>query len=152
LIIEKNVKRYGILCVDLLNLCRWAGSAWIKNMLCPKCDSENTVKNGLPRGVQRYKCKNCNSIYTGNYSQYQQKERKQRLVLILYLEGLHLQAIGKVLNVTPVTVYNWVRSYGKEIIDKIRNPRPVQMVEWKEMRYYGNSQKTMEGFGVVLIV
>ncbi|MDR0693965.1 MAG: hypothetical protein LBF81_01515, partial [Prevotellaceae bacterium] len=54
-------------------------------------------------------------------------------------------------NVTPVTVYNWMRSYGKDIIDKIRNPRPVQTIEWNEMRYYGNSQKTMEGFGVVLI-
>jgi hypothetical protein len=45
------------------------------------------------------------------------------------LEGLHLQAIGKILNVTPVTVYNRMRSYGKEIIDKICNPRPVQMVK-----------------------
>jgi hypothetical protein len=40
------------------------------------------------------------------------------------LEGLYLHAIGKVLQVAPA---------------------------WKEMRYYGNCQKTMDGFGVVLI-
>jgi hypothetical protein len=50
-----------------------------------------------------------------------------------------------------MTTHNWICSYGKELIDKIHNPRPVQMVGWNEMRYYGNSQKTMEGFGVVLI-
>jgi uncharacterized protein YjcR len=86
-----------------------------------------------------------------SYNQYQQKERKQRLALILYLEGFHLHAIGKVLHVAPTTIYNWIRSYGKNIIDKIRNPRPVQAMEWKEMRYYGNSQKTIDGFGIVLI-
>jgi uncharacterized protein YjcR len=69
----------------------------------------------------------------------------------MYLEGSNFHVIGELLNVMPMTICNWMRSYGKEIIDKIRNPRPVQMVEWKEMRYYGNSQKTIDGFGVVLI-
>ena len=50
-----------------------------------------------------------------------------------------------------MTIYNWMRRYGKKIIDNIRNPRPVQTIEWNEMRYYGNSQKTMDGFGIVLI-
>ena len=27
---------------------------------CPKCQSTDTVKNGTVRGVQRFKCKNCN--------------------------------------------------------------------------------------------
>jgi uncharacterized protein YjcR len=86
-----------------------------------------------------------------SYSQYQQKERKQRLALIMYLEGFNFPTIGKVLNVTSMTIHNWMCSYGKEIIDKIRNPRPVQTVDWNEIRYYGNSQKTMDGFGIVLI-
>ncbi|WP_444876536.1 transposase-like zinc-binding domain-containing protein, partial [Bacteroides heparinolyticus] len=29
-------------------------------MNCPKCKSELKVKNGVIKGVQRYKCKDCN--------------------------------------------------------------------------------------------
>jgi len=34
------------------------------NTVCPKCGSENIVKNGKSNNVQRYKCVNCNSRFT----------------------------------------------------------------------------------------
>ena len=30
-----------------------------KKLECPKCQSADIVKNGMVRGVQRYRCKNC---------------------------------------------------------------------------------------------
>ena len=33
-----------------------------KQILCPKCKSQNIVKNGHKNGTQRYWCKSCNSF------------------------------------------------------------------------------------------
>lgn len=33
-------------------------------MNCPKCSSEKHVKSGMPKGRQRYKCRECGCNYT----------------------------------------------------------------------------------------
>lgn len=32
-------------------------------MKCPKCSNRNIIKNGFSKGVQRYKCKDCNRSF-----------------------------------------------------------------------------------------
>ena len=36
-------------------------------MKCSKCQSENNVKNGTVRNIQRYKCKECGNNFTIDY-------------------------------------------------------------------------------------
>ncbi len=35
-----------------------------KDILCPKCESTNIVKNGFKNGTQRYKCKKCTTFFS----------------------------------------------------------------------------------------
>lgn len=119
-------------------------------MQCPKCKSENKVKNGIVRNEQRYKCKDCGCNYTISYEQNSEKEKKRRFALSMYLEGLGFHSIARLLGVSHVSVLNWVRKYGNELTE-IRNPKPAKIVELDEIHSYVGYKKTTDGFGLMLI-
>ena len=91
--------------------------------MCPKCKSENRVKNGFFKGKQRYKCKQCGCNFTVTYQENAEKEKKRRFALSMYLEGLGFHSIGRLLGVSHVSVINWVRKYGQNL-PAIRNEKP----------------------------
>jgi len=115
-------------------------------MRCPNCKSEHRVKSGFMKGHQRYKCKECGCNYTVDYEKVSAKEKKMRLALALYLEGLGFHSIARLLNVSHVTVMNWIKKFGAAL-SLIRNPKPVKIMELDEIHTYVGS----DGFGLVLI-
>ena len=119
-------------------------------MQCPKCKSEKRVKSGIVRQQQRYKCKDCGCNYTLSFEQNLEKEKKRRFALSMYLEGLGFHSIGRLLGVSHVSVLNWIRNYGSQLVE-IRNPRPAKIVELDEIHSYVGHKKTTDGFGLVLI-
>jgi len=119
-------------------------------MQCPRCKLETSVKNGIIGGNQRFKCKGCGCNYTIGYDQVCEKEKKRRFGLSMYLEGLGFHSIGRLLQVSHVTVMNWVRKYGSEL-SSIRNQKPVRIIELDEMHSYVRHKKTTDGYGLVLI-
>jgi transposase-like protein len=119
-------------------------------MKCPRCQSEDNVKNGIVRNTQRYKCKHCGNNFTIDYSQFAEKEKKRRFGLAMYLEGLGFHSIARLLKVSHVTVINWVKKYGAEL-SQIRNVKPVKIMELDEIHTYVRSKKTINGFGLLLI-
>ena len=119
-------------------------------MHCPKCQSAKRVKNGVILQRQRYKCKDCGCNYTFDYSHFAAKEKKRRFGLSMYLEGLGFSSIGRLLNVSHVSVQNWIKKYGGEL-KQIRNPKPVRIMELDELHTYVGSKKTTDGFGLLLI-
>lgn len=118
--------------------------------MCPKCKSENRVKNGFFKGKQRYKCKQCGCNFTVTYQENAEKEKKRRFALSMYLEGLGFHSIGRLLGVSHVSVINWVRKYGQSL-PAIRNEKPVKIVELDELHSYVQHKKTIVGFGLLLI-
>ena len=58
----------------------------------------------------------------------------------MYLEGLGFHSIAKLLNVSHVSVMNWVMKYGSEL-SKIRNAKPVRVMELDEIYSYTGSKK-----------
>jgi transposase-like protein len=64
----------------------------------------------MMNGKQRYRCKTCGFNFTTGFRGKPMEVRQQALKL--YLEGLGFRAIGRELNVSNVTVLNWVRAYG----------------------------------------
>ncbi len=82
-------------------------------MKCYKCQSENKVKAGFIRGIQRYKCKNCGCFFSVERKSDVKTERQRKLALELYLEGLDFRAIGRVLGISYGTVYKWVKKMGR---------------------------------------
>lgn len=115
---------------------------------CPSCKSTNFCKDGIVKQRQRFKCKNCNFRFT--VEKTGKPGKLKRDALILYLEGLGFRSIGRFLNVSNVTVLNWIKSFGEKI-DAIRNGDDIDVVEIDEMHTYIGSKKTTVGFGLLLI-
>lgn len=79
--------------------------------ICPKCNSNNTIKSGIVNNHQRYKCKSCNYYYTVKKLGKKIDEYYVVKALQLYLEGLSYREIERILNVSHVSVMNWVKQY-----------------------------------------
>jgi transposase len=117
-------------------------------MNCPKCKSEKKVKDGIVKNRQRYKCKECNYRFTVEERGLSKSLKKD--ALHLYLEGLGFRSIGRFLNVSHVSVFNWIKAFGKEV-GEIKNEESVKIVELDEMHTYVQSKKTIVGSGLLLI-
>ncbi|NDV46706.1 IS1 family transposase [Paludibacter sp. 221] len=85
-------------------------------MSCPKCKSNDKVKNGLIKGVQRYLCKQCGCNYTVSSKFLSEKEAKHQLAFSLYSEGHSFHAISRILGVSHVSVMNWVRKRESDVM------------------------------------
>ena len=81
--------------------------------LCPRCgSSEKQIKDGFtPAGSQRYRCKLCKTRYTLEPKEQGYDEDVRLQALSLYLEGLSLREISRLLSVNHQSVANWIHSY-----------------------------------------
>lgn len=130
-------------------------------MNCPKCSSSAGIKSSKIKGKQRYKCKKCNYHYTVQQKSTAKPKELKRYALQLYLEGLGFRSIGRILNVSNVSVLNWIRGFGKEVQSLSNNGTEVDFVELDEMHSYIGNKKTIvaslpyhsgrQGLGLLLI-
>ena len=119
-------------------------------MKCPKCKSDEKIKDGVVKHKQRYKCKACGFRYTVASGSKAKPLYLRKLALQLYLEGLGFRSIGRVLEVSNVTVLNWIRSFGERVVD-LKNSEPIRYTEMDEMHTYVGQKKTIDGYGLLLI-
>jgi transposase-like protein len=115
---------------------------------CPKCKSKNFRKDGIVKSRQRYLCKDC--AYRFTVEQTGKPNKLKRDALFLYLEGLGFRSIGRFLEVSHVTVFNWIKSFGEKL-DEFRNPEGIEIIELDEMHTYIGQKKTTVGSGLLLI-
>jgi transposase-like protein len=123
-------------------------------MKCPKCNSENKVKDGIVKGKQRFLCKECHYRFTVEYRG--KPIEIKRAALFLYLEGLGFRSIERFLKVSNVSVMNWIKSFGKEIeyirkAEEFIQEENIKIVEIDELHRYIRLKKTMFGSGLLLI-
>jgi transposase len=71
------------------------------------------------------------------------------LALTLYLEGLGIRPIGRILGFSHVAVYNWIKSFGEKI-EGVKQKKAT-IVEIDEMHSYVGHKKTIAGSGWLLI-
>ena len=113
---------------------------------CKKCLSPNCRKNGKARQKQRYLCKECGyNVVTGDERKEKGISLQTREIAVqLYLLGLGLRAIGRFLDVSNVSVLNWVRAAGKKAEDVAINTDEtleVEIMELDEMWHYCKKKK-----------
>lgn len=116
---------------------------------CPKCKSDERVKNGHISGRQRYRCKNCKYDYTVVQKSTAVSVEHKRLALEMYLEGLGFNSISRILKVSPVAVMKWIRKYGKQA-EELRSDNEIEVMEMDEMHSYIGEKKTTFGYGLLL--
>ena len=75
-------------------------------MQCPRCVHPDSIRYGTSRGVQRYGCQACRRAFQTmrRGKDPALKEQAQKL----YLKGLGLRAIGRILGVHHKTVSRWL--------------------------------------------
>lgn len=89
--------------------------------ICPKCAMIDNVKAGLSKDKkQRYKCRACGCHFTRSTPKGHPLQIKRRAIQ-LYLEGLSFRAIGRILNVSNVTILNWVKTIENDLRELLPN-------------------------------
>lgn len=119
-------------------------------MKCPKCKSDHSRKDGLVKGKQRFRCKDCNHRFTVELKSTAHPDSTKRQALVLYLEGLGFRSIGRFLGVSHVAVYKWIKNFGQHV-DKIKSEHKIKVVELDEMHTYISPKKIIAGSGLLLI-
>jgi transposase len=113
-------------------------------MPCPHCASDQVIKLGFQRGKQRHRCKACRKTFS-----YEPNERAYPLALRekacqLYLEGVGIRSIARLLGVSHPTVIDWIRKAAKAITPPPL-PEYVEIMELDEMWHF--VQKKAKNFG-----
>lgn len=112
-------------------------------MNCSRCGSAKNVKNGIIKGLQRYKCKDCGCNYTVEKRSGEYSKEVRRKALQLYLEGLGFRSIGRILEVSNVSVLNWIKKFGKDVKELQSVNDPIEYVELDEMHSFIGNKKLL---------
>ena len=75
-------------------------------MQCPHCAHLDSIRYGTSRGVQRYRCQACRRVFQ-TLRRVKDPALEQQACQ-LYLEGMGIRAIGRVLNIHHKTVSRWL--------------------------------------------
>ena len=117
-------------------------------MNCPKCNGKG-IKYGKIGGKQRYQCKYCGYQYT-------QIERKGKplsikfLALYLYLSGMSMRSIAKLIRVSTTAILKWIRDFSKKYPYET-SKKAVKSVEIDEMWHYIQKKQKNTGHLKLLI-
>ncbi len=102
-----------------------------KELKCLKCGSEKRVKSGFNNKKQRYLCKKCGCRYTVGQRGY--PEHIRRKAIQLYLEGNGFRQIERILNVSHVSVINWVKKAGAKLEKVPKKDEKIDVFELDEL-------------------
>lgn len=99
--------------------------------ICKLCGSENVVRYGTSKGVQRWWCKNCQHKFVNNNAPSGMRTDKDQIALALseYYNGSSINAIRKRLQqqfnlfFSESTIYTWITHFSKLAIDEANNTR-----------------------------
>jgi len=111
-------------------------------MFCTKCGSESVFKSGFVKGEQRYRCRTCGRQFVP--TRHHGKSETQKLTaILLYINGLSLRTIARLMSITATAVLKWVKQYAIENYEK---PQPQQntaavVIELDEVWHYLKSKK-----------
>jgi transposase-like protein len=109
---------------------------------CPHCHQrENQVKAGKTKyGSQRYKCKNCQRVYTPHPKQQGYPDQLRQQALRFYVDGMSLRRIGRHLGIDHKTVGHWAKDYAAQL-ETASVPKEVNNAEMDELFTFIGSKK-----------
>lgn len=122
----------------------------MKYPICPRCDGEIVTKSGIVEGRQRFKCKKCAYHFTvsklgkGIDSYYVTK------ALQLYIEGISLREIERILGVSHVSVMNWVRKYQIKAPENVGYRPTYRILNHSELARYVEDIGNLKGAGMLV--
>ena len=114
---------------------------------CKKCGKTDSVKNGIVRGQQRYKCKHCgcNFINIDRRKNDQNTTKRALCVILCSLVKGTYRFLGQIFGVAHTTIYRWILKEAEQLPEpNISNN--IRHVEIDEMWHFLHRKKTKNGF------
>lgn len=114
---------------------------------CKNCGSEKSVKNGIVREKQRYRCKECGCNFREGDGRTNEKiaAKKAMCILLYAMTKGSYRMIGRILNIDHTLVYRWIRDFGQSLSEP-KVSGEITEIEFYEMWHFIQSKK--ENFGL----
>ncbi|WP_117601796.1 IS1/IS1595 family N-terminal zinc-binding domain-containing protein [Flavipsychrobacter stenotrophus] len=122
----------------------------MKDTFCPKCKSQHIVKSGLAKGKQRYKCLDCSYHFTVMKDGKSIDPYYVIKALQLYIEGVTLREIERILGVSHVSVMNWVRKYNVKAPENLEYHPTYKVLTHAELLDLFKEKDTMKSSGCLI--
>lgn len=113
---------------------------------CPYCgQTRSVVKAGLNNkgGNQRLRCQKCQRYFTQEHWPLGHDSALREQALKLYLEGVSLRGIGRVLGVHHQSVANWIKRASEALPEQVTDNTPTQTVEIDELFTYVGKKRSV---------
>ncbi len=117
---------------------------------CPKCSSEKSVKNGVVKGRQRFRCKACGYNFTVDKMGKSISVYYVIKALQLYVEGVGFREIERLLGVSHVSVMNWVKKYGVIVPERPPFNPTYKVLNHKELVALMSGREQLRGMGMIV--
>ncbi len=122
----------------------------MKQIACPKCQSQELIKSGVIKERQRFRCKLC------GYSFTVLKEGKSIdpyyviKALQLYIEGVTFREIERILGVSHVSVMNWVKKYNIKAPENYKYRPTYKVLNHTELIEFFTLKGSMKSSGCMV--
>ena len=110
---------------------------------CPHChQTKRQNRTGkTTSGSQRYLCMNCGRKYTPEPKEHGYSDEVRQRALQLYVDGVNLRRIGRILGLHHRTVSLWVKASAANL-PEAPVPKEVQVAEMDELFTFIGNKKT----------
>jgi len=109
---------------------------------CPKC-KETTSQHKCDKtsaGSQRYRCWHCRTKYTPKQKQKGYSNEVRLQAVRMYVDGINYRRIARHLNVSHVSVMNWVKAFVAQLPDAPL-PEELHTIELDELFTFIETKK-----------
>lgn len=114
---------------------------------CPHCGSVSLVKAGIIADIQRYKCKDCGYHFT--VTERGKPDWMKRMAIHLYIEGMSIRKIARILNVSDVAVGKWLQPV-KSHLESCRKETVVSR-NIHNIEHFMITRKLFQNFGWLVV-
>jgi transposase-like protein len=127
------------------------GERTTAKIVCKRCHAADYVKNGMVRGLQRYRCRQCGCNFTDTAPRGKPAAMKVLALLLYAMGNMSFSSIGRLLKVSNVSILRWVRAAALELPQPAM-PAEVALVMLDEMHDFIKKRQIKYGFGERMIL
>lgn len=117
---------------------------------CTRCNSSETIKSGIVQNRQRYSCKSCGYNFTVDKKGKEIDNYFVVKALQLYLEGISLREIERILGISHVTVSNWVKKHGLKKPVNATFHSTYRVLSFAELAEFMQHKENVAGKGMII--
>ena len=114
-------------------------------MHCPHCAHPDSIRYGISRGGQRYRCQAFRRIFQALRRGKDPALKQQACQL--YLEGMGMRAIGRVLNIHHKTVSRWLVQAAQSLPESPPQTEVCSFIEIDELCMFIAKKNSNVGSG-----